>query len=199
MRSAVTAVKAVLKRITIANTNITRSLSSDYTAKEAAKATVNQSHRQEGEFRYMNSKQDRNLSRLKEVLQAEADLTSLKAMKLSDEKRAEQFMNNFPFRCCAEEYKKCAELSEEMMKRSAQSYNDCCRHYIDVRRDAERAIDSLPDSRLRQIMRWRYLENKTMEEIAEKLYYSLRTVKYKHSQALELMDFGDATEKNAKL
>ena len=137
----------------------------------------------------MTAKQNRNLNILKSVIQAETELKNCNALKLSDEKKAEQFRNNFPFRCCTEEYEKCAELTDRFMKRAAENYNIFYKRYIVVREQAENAIDTLPDSQLREILRCRYLENMTMEEIADKLFYSLRTVKYKHARALEMLDF----------
>ena len=143
----------------------------------------------------MTDRQNRNLNKLKSVQAAETELKSRYALKTADEKRTEQFRNNFPFRCCAEEYDKCAELSESMMRNISQRYNATYAHYAAVRKEAENAIDALPASQLRQILRWRYLEYKTMEEIADMLYYSLRTVKYKHMKALEMISFPDTAEK----
>ena len=137
----------------------------------------------------MTDKQNRNLNILKSVIQAETELRNCNAMKLSDERKAEQFRNNFPFQCCTEEYNKCAKLSEEMMKRAAENYNNYYKRYMVVRDQAECAIDTLPDSQLREILRCRYLENMTMEDIADRLFFSVRTVKYKHAKALEMLDF----------
>lgn len=47
------------------------------------------------------------------------------------------------------------------------------------------AINKLEDDSFQMILYWHYLKFMTWEEVAEKMYYSIGTVYYKHNKALE--------------
>lgn len=55
---------------------------------------------------------------------------------------------------------------------------------LDVQRETLQTIERVPDSRYRQLLRARYLENKTWEEIAVQTSYSWRQVLRLHGEAL---------------
>lgn len=53
-----------------------------------------------------------------------------------------------------------------------------------MRGEIERAINSIPDSTLRQLMRYRYIDGRTFEEISVLMNYSWRWIHQLHSKAL---------------
>lgn len=54
-----------------------------------------------------------------------------------------------------------------------------------VRKEVRLAIDSVDDDELHTVLYWHYLKLMTWEQVAEKMNYSVRTVKRKHIRALE--------------
>lgn len=55
---------------------------------------------------------------------------------------------------------------------------------ISLRQEIERTIDAVPDSRYREVLRRKYIDGCTFEQIAEKMDRSDRWVKYLHKCAL---------------
>lgn len=56
--------------------------------------------------------------------------------------------------------------------------------YVDLVRQAEAAIDRVPDARCRDVLRYRYLSGWTWEKIAEQMHYDERWVRHLHGLAL---------------
>lgn len=56
-----------------------------------------------------------------------------------------------------------------------------------VQEEIRSQIDSLPDLQLQAILIRRYLNDQTMEQIAESMFYDLRTIQRKHKQALDFL------------
>lgn len=54
-----------------------------------------------------------------------------------------------------------------------------------VRKEVRLAIDLVDDDELHMVLYWHYLKLMTWEQVAEKMNYSVRTVKRKHIRALE--------------
>lgn len=54
-----------------------------------------------------------------------------------------------------------------------------------VRKEVRLAIDSVDDDELHTVLYWHYLKLMTWEQVAEKMNYSVRTIKRKHIRALE--------------
>lgn len=58
---------------------------------------------------------------------------------------------------------------------------------VDDRRDMERAIRTVEDERLRLLLEYRYFDQLSWEELAEKMNYSYQHVFRLHKQALKAM------------
>ena len=71
----------------------------------------------------------------------------------------------------------CAETSE--------AYDKALCEYDTIRREVSQVINGMHDDELYALLTYRYLEGLPMEEIAERMHYSARSVKYKHKQALD--------------
>ena len=56
-----------------------------------------------------------------------------------------------------------------------------------VRMEIEKAINTVKDEDLQMILTYRYIDWLTWSEIAAKVYYSDKTVRRKHDQAIELI------------
>ena len=56
-----------------------------------------------------------------------------------------------------------------------------------LRREIEAALGNLPDERLRQLLRYRYIQGWTWEKISEKTYTDPRWLHRLHDRALDLL------------
>ena len=65
-----------------------------------------------------------------------------------------------------------AELAEQIVER------------VTIRREIGQAIDRLPDERLARLLRLRYIDGMTWDQVAVEMHYSYRQVCNLHSQAL---------------
>lgn len=71
----------------------------------------------------------------------------------------------------------CAETSE--------AYDKALCEYDTIRSEVSLVINGMHDDEMEALLTYRYLEGLPMEEIAERMNYSVRSVKYKHKQALD--------------
>lgn len=71
---------------------------------------------------------------------------------------------------------KICELEEELDQK--------IRELLSQRKEIVAVLDSLSDDNLRQLMRYRYIQGMTWDEIAEEMYYSRMQVCRLHGQAL---------------
>ncbi len=55
---------------------------------------------------------------------------------------------------------------------------------IDLKQKIERVIESVPDDKERLLLKYRYLDGRTFEEIAVQMHYSWRQIHRLHSRAL---------------
>lgn len=60
-----------------------------------------------------------------------------------------------------------------------------------IRKEVRLAIDSVDDDELHMVLYWYYLKLMTWEQVAEKMYCSLSTVKRKHNQALKKLTLNE--------
>ena len=60
-----------------------------------------------------------------------------------------------------------------------------------IRKEVRLAIDSVDDDELHTVLYWHYLKLMTWEQVAEKMYCSLSTVKRKHNQALKKLTLNE--------
>ena len=75
-----------------------------------------------------------------------------------------------------------------MLAESDEKYDNALHDYSMLRREIETAIESLHDDELETIFMYRYLDYKSMEQIAELMNYSLSTVKRRHKKAIEKIE-----------
>ena len=61
-----------------------------------------------------------------------------------------------------------------------------------VKMEIEKAINTVKDEDLQMILTYRYIDWLTWSEIAAKVYYSDKTVRRKHDQAIELIKIDQA-------
>ena len=72
-----------------------------------------------------------------------------------------------------------------MLAESDEKYDNALHDYSLLRREIETAIESLHDDELETIFMYRYLDYKTMEQIAEIMNYNERTIRRKHHSGIE--------------
>ena len=133
----------------------------------------------------MTNEQLEKINVLNKLYYAEMKLKSLKSLKIDDKKRAKNFIDIFPDKSDNKAFSDYKREVCSFYKKSAGNYLIALREYLDIREKTEKIIDSAEDVELCSILRYRYLEYRTWEKIAEKMYYSLRNVKYKHKAALD--------------
>lgn len=61
---------------------------------------------------------------------------------------------------------------------------------VDLRREIEGKIDKVKDLQLKELLKCRYLDDQTWEEIAFKNNYSWRNAYFLHEKALDKIDLG---------
>lgn len=62
---------------------------------------------------------------------------------------------------------------------------EALRALVEIRDEITRAIENVDDPDMQAILVRHYLAYETWEMVAEKMYYSVRCVKYKHKKALD--------------
>ena len=77
------------------------------------------------------------------------------------------------------------ETAMQICAQTEKEYDASLCEYEAIRREVKAVINGLHDDVLEALLTYRYLEGLPMEEIAERMHYSARSVKYKHKQALD--------------
>lgn len=77
------------------------------------------------------------------------------------------------------------EAAMQICAQTEKEYDASLCEYEAIRREVKAVINGLHDDVLETLLTYRYLEGLPMEEIAERMHYSARSVKYKHKQALD--------------
>ncbi len=114
---------------------------------------------------------------------------SLYSLKESERKQAKAFIEMMPVRENCGIKVECEKIIEDNLKASEEKYLKLLRLYNEVRHEIEAAIEKIDDLELQGILTSHYLEHKPWNAIAKENFYGLRTVKYKHLKALDLMIF----------
>lgn len=60
--------------------------------------------------------------------------------------------------------------------------------FVDLRRTIELYIETIPDDKLRELMRYRYIDGFAWDEVAERMHYSGRQAYRLHGAALSALD-----------
>lgn len=61
--------------------------------------------------------------------------------------------------------------------------------YLTTKKEIEAEIETVSEDRLKVILKYRYIDNMTMEQIADEMGYSYRNICYLHKKALQLLKF----------
>ena len=77
------------------------------------------------------------------------------------------------------------EAAMQICAQTEKEHETALCEYEAIRREVKAVINRLHDDVLEALLTYRYLEGLPMEEIAERMHYSVRAVKYKHKQALD--------------
>ena len=86
---------------------------------------------------------------------------------------------------CSDSRENGVEAAMQICAETSEAYDKALCEYNAMRREVSRVINGMHDDELEALLTYRYLEGLPMEEIAERMHYSVRSVKYKHKQALD--------------
>lgn len=133
----------------------------------------------------MTKEQLEKINKLNLLYYAEMKLKSTYSIKADDKKRAKNFIEKFPEKDDNKSFMECKKEAYDFYKDSSKCYLNALKEYRQIRKETEKTIDSVEDDELCALLKYHYIEYKTWEKIAEEMYYSLRTIKYKHKTALD--------------
>ncbi len=114
-------------------------------------------------------------------------VNSLYSLKESERNQARTFIEMMPVRESGMISKECEKIIEDNLKADEEKYLKLMRLYNEVRQEIEDTIEKIDDYELQVILTSHYLEHKTWNVIAKENFYGLRTIKYKHLKALDLI------------
>lgn len=135
----------------------------------------------------MTSQQRKIIAWLNRAYYAEKKLRALESLRESDRERAQRITavyggNN---KGKSDSRSNTQEIALITLACSIEKYDRFLAEYNTMRREIESAIDSLHDHELEAIFIYRYLEYRTMSDIAERMHYDERTIKRKHKAGIE--------------
>lgn len=61
--------------------------------------------------------------------------------------------------------------------------------YLTAKKEIEAEIETVSEDRLKVLLKYRYIDNMTMEQIADEMGYSYRNICYLHKKALQSLKF----------
>ncbi len=132
----------------------------------------------------MTKEQLDKIKYLNRLYYAEMKLKSSDSIKKDDKKRAKKIIELFPAKT-DDTFWECKKEAVDLYKKAAILYLKIIKEYRQIREETEKIINSAEDDELSTILKYRYIEYKSWEEIAGIMYYSLRTIKYKHKTAID--------------
>lgn len=138
----------------------------------------------------MTEEQIEKISWLNRAFYAEKKVKALESLKKHDRERAQQITANYTSNDKGKSDGRNNGVEEALLvlAESEEKYCKALCYYSVIRREIEIAIGSLNNNELESIFIYRYLEYKTMEEIAECMNYSLSTIKRKHNKGIEKVE-----------
>lgn len=124
---------------------------------------------------------------LNRAFYAEKKVKALESLRKRDRERTQQITANYEGnnKGKSDGRKNGVEEALLMLAESDEKYDNALRDYTALRREIESAIEELHDNELESIFVYRYLEYKTMEQIAECMHYNERTILRKHKAGIE--------------
>ncbi len=124
---------------------------------------------------------------LNRAFHVEKDVNALSSLLKRDKERAEDISANYEKNDKGKSNSRTNGIEEAllMLAETEEKYNKTLAEYTHCRREIETAIESLHESDIKSIFKYRYVECKTMKEIAKEMHYDLSTVKRKHRKGIE--------------
>ncbi len=136
----------------------------------------------------MTQKQTEKIEWLNRLQFIKIKLDSLTSLKKTDQKNSVGFIENMP-ECDDPQIKEvCHRIAEYQAKKTAEKYIEILTLYNQVRDEIENAIEKIPDTKYQMILTSHYIENKSLAKIAQENFFSIRCVKYKHLEAIDLLE-----------
>lgn len=133
----------------------------------------------------MTEKQLEKINILNKLHYAEMKLRSANSIKNNDKKLGRALLKAIPADDSENSYKNYKKEILGFYKNSAENFITAFKEYKKIREDTERLINTVSDEELAAILKYRFIEYKTWEEIASVMYFSVRTAKYKYKKALD--------------
>ena len=132
---------------------------------------------------------------LNRAFYAEKKVKALESIRKRDRERTQQRSANYEGndKGKSDGRKNGVEEALMMLAESDEKYDNALHDYSMLRREIETAIESLHDDELETIFMYRYLDYKTMEQIADIMNYYERTIRRKHHSGSEKLS-GDVLE-----
>ena len=130
---------------------------------------------------------DKIIAWLNRAFQAEKDANALSSLLKRDKERAKNISANYEKNDKGRSDGRINGIEEAllMLAETEEKYNNALSEYTRCRREIEAAIEALHESDIKSIFKYRYVECKTMKEIAKDMHYDLSTVKRKHRKGLK--------------
>lgn len=124
---------------------------------------------------------------LNRAFYAEKKVKALEALRKSDRERAQRITANYEGNDKGKSDTRLNGTEEALITLAAseEKYDKALHDYSVLRREIENAIENLHDDELETIFMYRYLEYKTIEQIAELMNYNERTIRRKHIKGIE--------------
>ena len=124
---------------------------------------------------------------LNRAFYAEKKVKALESIRKRDRERTQQITANYEGndKGKSDGRKNGVEEALMMLAESNEKYDNALHDYSVLRREIESAIENLHDDELETIFMYRYLDYKTMEQIAELMNYNERTIIRKHKAGIE--------------
>lgn len=126
---------------------------------------------------------------LNRAFYAEKKVKALESIRKRDRERTQQITANYEGndKGKSDGRKNGVEEALMMLAESNEKYDNALHDYSVLRREIESAIENLHDDELETIFMYRYLDYKTMEQIAELMNYSKISIQRKHKKGIEKM------------
>lgn len=124
---------------------------------------------------------------LNRAFYAEKKVKALESIRKRDRERTQRITANYEGKDKGRSDGRINGVEEAliMLAESDEKYESALHDYTVLRREIQSAIESLHDDELETIFMYRYLDYKTMEQIAELMNYSERTIRRKHFKGVE--------------
>lgn len=137
----------------------------------------------------MTDEQLEKIAWLNRAFHAEKDVNALSSLLKRDKERAKDISANYDKNDKGKSDSRTNGMEEAllMLAETEEKYNRALTEYTRCRKEIEAAIEALHESDIKSIFKYRYVECKTMKEIAKEMHYDIKTIRRKHEKGLEKM------------